>query len=180
MDPSNKTYSILIVDDDIFLRDLYAESFKKEGFEVRTAADGEEGIESVLQHKPDVIFTGIQMPRFDGFAFMRKLQENADTRTIPVFISSHHGKPIDEDEARKLGAKGFFIRYRVTPQEVLLKIRSYLEGKVIYLVSLDPNKFDAPQLLENAEGKRTKDTVLELSPNPDNPGSFIARFKSRQ
>ncbi|MBX4191817.1 MAG: response regulator [Candidatus Doudnabacteria bacterium] len=58
---------ILVVDDDAVQKDLYSDVFKDKGYEVIPAADGLEGLEVALKEKPDLIFTGIIMPRMDGF-----------------------------------------------------------------------------------------------------------------
>ncbi len=172
-----KIVTILVVDDDAFLRDLYASRFVQDGFEVRTAPDGEAALEAITRAVPDAIFTGIKMPRLDGFMLMRTLQENPRTKNIPVFISSHQGRPADAKEAEALGAKGFFIRYLTTPQEVALKIRNFFEGRQSYLVAVDPRRYDAPKLFADKSGRPVREALLELTPDPKRPDSFIARLK---
>ena len=63
----NKHLSILLIDDDLDTRTLYAEFLRGAGFGIREAGDGLEGLEMVSQIMPDVIITGIIMPRLDGF-----------------------------------------------------------------------------------------------------------------
>lgn len=66
-------HSILIIDDDDYLRRLYVEVFRQAGFQVIDAKDGAEGLAMTHLHKPDIIFTGIMMPNLTGFEMMRKL-----------------------------------------------------------------------------------------------------------
>ena len=63
-----QTFKMLLVDDDVDTQSLYAEVFRAAGFEVREAKDGLEGLDMATAERPDVVFTGIIMPRMDGFA----------------------------------------------------------------------------------------------------------------
>jgi CheY-like chemotaxis protein/predicted RNA-binding Zn-ribbon protein involved in translation (DUF1610 family) len=117
---------ILIIDDDEPTRSLYAEVFRKNGFEVMEAVDGVDGLDQATKNIPNVIFTGIIMPRMDGFALMEALKKNMSTSNIPVVISSHMGREDDQKRARELGAKDFITRDMNTPNEVVEKIRAVL------------------------------------------------------
>src|SRR3989344_9674384 len=99
-DENNK--KILIVDDDDFLLGVYAKNFRDERFEVLTAHDGEEALEIInAGNIPDVIFTGITMPKMTGFELVAKLQADPKLANIPVAINSHRGRPEDEKLAKE-------------------------------------------------------------------------------
>lgn len=89
---TNKTKKILLVDDDEMIRGIYSEVFRNNGFEVEEARDGLEGLEKARSIIPDIIFTGIIMPKMEGFDLMEALKKNVATSQIPVFISSHLGR----------------------------------------------------------------------------------------
>jgi PleD family two-component response regulator len=120
-----KKYKILIVDDDENVRDLYAEIFRTEGFEVIEAVDGLEGVDKAIANTPDIIFTGIIMPKMDGFGLKEALSKNVATSNIPVVMSSHMGREEDHQKAMEVGIRDFFIVGMITPKEVVARIKSF-------------------------------------------------------
>ncbi len=118
----DKKYKILIVDDDAEVRSLYGEVFKAEGFKVMEAVDGLDGINKAIANVPDVIFTGIIMPKMDGFGMKEALSKNVATSNIPVVMSSHMGREEDRKKAEEAGVKEFFVAGMVTPKEVVARV----------------------------------------------------------
>lgn len=141
-----KKPTILIVDDDGPTRDMYAEVFKNAEFSVVTAKDGLEGVEIALKEKPDVIFTGIVMPRMDGFAMMEALKKNLATSNIPVIISSHMGREEDQQRANVLGARDFIIRDATPPNQVVKKVKSLFAEGGEYRIDFNAYNLDAQKL----------------------------------
>lgn len=142
-----KKIKILIVDDDVDLRQMYAEIFHSSNFEVIEAEDGVEGLDKATKELPDVIFTGIVMPRMDGFSMMETLKKTVMTSGIPVVISSHMGREEDQQRANSLGAKDFIVRGTTPPIEVVERISSlFVEPGSEYLISFDPYALDAQKM----------------------------------
>jgi DNA-binding response OmpR family regulator len=141
---NDKKNKILIIDDDTSTREMYAEIFKKSGYDVLDAEDGVVGLDKATKELPDVIFTGIIMPRMDGFTLIEALKKNVSTANIPVVISSHLGREEDQKRAIKMGAKDFIIRDMMSPNEVLRRVNSLflLEGNMQF----DPYSLDAPKI----------------------------------
>lgn len=140
-----KKYKILIVDDDNFIRGMYADLFKKENFIVLEATTGLEALNLVEKENPDIIFTGIIMPQMTGFELMESLRRNIKTAGIPVAVSSHLGRFEDQKKAFELGAKDFIFRGEVTPAEAVMRIKNILGQKIIYKVDVTDGK-DALEL----------------------------------
>lgn len=141
---------ILIVDDDIELREMYAEVFKNADFEVVEAQDGVEGLDIASKETPDVIFTGIVMPRMDGFTMMESLKKTVMTANIPVVISSHMGREEDRQRANALGAKDFIIRNMTRPIEVVAKIKSlFIQEGGEYKIAFNQYDLDAQGLAKS-------------------------------
>ena len=136
---------ILLVDDDLATRGMYAEIFRKEGFTVVEAENGVEGLDKSIKEIPNIIFTGIVMPIMDGFTMMDALKKNVVTSNIPVVISSHLGREEDQQKARELGAKAFFVRGFYTPHEIVEKIRLLFELPE-YKIKFSLDELDAPKL----------------------------------
>ncbi|MBI4053782.1 MAG: response regulator [Candidatus Doudnabacteria bacterium] len=168
----DKVWKVLIVDDDVFLREIFVDVFRESKFDVRQATDGEQGLQMAMADKPDIIITGIMMPKLSGFELLAKLKENPATKDVPVFVFSHLGKEEDRKRAFELGAKDFIVKGLVTPLEVVRRARNVLTGQV-FRVAIDPEILDAKLLLQGKAGR----PVLELKPDPESgEGSFRARL----
>lgn len=141
-----KKIKILLVDDDVATRGMYAEVFEAEGFQVVEANDGVEGLDLASKENPDLVFTGIIMPRMDGFSLMEALQKSVATANIPVIISSHMGREEDQQRANKLGAKDFIVRDLVTPNKVVKKIKALFSQGGVYRLEFNPFSLDAQKL----------------------------------
>jgi len=178
----NKQIKILIVDDDTDIREIYAEVFRKAGFNVTEANDGLEGLDKASKEIPDVIFTGIIMPRMDGFTMMDALKKNVATSKIPVVISSHMGREEDRKKAEKLGAKDFIVRGATSPNQAVERIKVlFMEGS--YSIEFDPYNLDAAKLAHDLNINKGFQCMecnerLVLKIHFDNPkeGLFNARF----
>ena len=77
---------VLIIDDEKLLVKSTCMALAHYGFEVKGILDGEEGLRTVLDYKPDVILLDIMMPGMDGWQVLEKLKENEETKHIPVVI----------------------------------------------------------------------------------------------
>lgn len=140
---------ILIIDDDVFIRETYADVFRGAGYTVLEAGDGVEGLDLATTKNPDVIFTGIVMPRMDGFMLMESLKKNTATSVIPVFISSHLGREDDKKRANELGAKGFIVRDFTSPAEVVETISAVFAEGGEYMIEFDPFNLDAQRMAKD-------------------------------
>ena len=107
--PDNN-YKILIVDDADVIRETYAQIFKQKKAQVISAKDGVEGLDLATKEMPDVIMTGIIMPRMDGFQLIKALKENVQTSEIPIAILSHLGREDDRKKAEELGIVNFIVQ----------------------------------------------------------------------
>jgi DNA-binding response OmpR family regulator len=138
----NKKRKILIVDDDEEIRNLYVDVFKNENYEVIEAFDGIEGIDMATKNIPDVIFTGIIMPRMDGFGLIENLSKNIVTREIPIVISSHMGREEDREKAIKMGIKNFFVVGMISPREIVSRVNA-LFNALEYRLKINKIELDA-------------------------------------
>ncbi|KLO22689.1 response regulator [Marinitoga sp. 1197] len=93
---------ILIVDDSDVLRKILSFNFKKEGFEVHEARDGEEGLQKIKELIPDAVCLDIMMPKMDGFTVLKKLKEEGIK--LPILVLTAKGGEEDEKLALALGA----------------------------------------------------------------------------
>jgi CheY-like chemotaxis protein len=179
---SENNYKVLVVDDDDIIRETYLQIFKQKGFNVVGAKDGVEGVDLATKEMPNIILTGIIMPRMDGFQLISTLKENIQTKEIPIAIISHLGREEDRKKAQDMGIENFIVQGSMTPIEIVDKLRSLVEHSITFKVSVDPYGWDAPRLAKqaglqgltcpNCKGK----LLLELSPKKEDTG-FDATLK---
>ncbi|HHH83702.1 MAG TPA: response regulator, partial [Chloroflexi bacterium] len=101
---SQRSGPILIVEDIPHILELLEVTLKFKGYEVVTARNGDEAIESVAAEKPALILTDILMPKLDGFALAQQVRSNPETRDIPIiFISATFITQEDKEFALSLG-----------------------------------------------------------------------------
>lgn len=180
---NGKAFKILLVDDNEEIRTLYAEIFRKNNFEVEEAIDGLDGLDKATKDIPDIIFTGIVMPRMDGFDLMNNLKKNIATKDIPVIISSHMGREKDQRKALEMGAKDFIVKSMITPKEIVDKVKMLLVNAKTYKLKVSENEFDAEKLvLDMKFGKGMKcpicgeNLILSLELTSSNSKDFKAEF----
>lgn len=171
-----KQLRILIVDDDDIIRETYLQVFGERGFETIGAKDGVEGIDLATKERPDVILTGIIMPRMDGFQLISALRENVDTKDIPIAIISHLGREEDRKRAADLGIVNFIVQGSMTPREVVEKVKNQIASANAFRIGFDYSGWDAPALaqkfnLQNFECPNCRNKmILELFPKIEGKG----------
>jgi len=120
---------ILIVDDDLYIRELYEEVFKDAGFDVSTAFDGEEGFNKMQKGGYDVILLDVMMPKLDGIGVLTKLQTTPPlVKNGPILLLTNLAHETVIQDAIKKGAAGFLIKTDVTPDILIAKVKEYLVG----------------------------------------------------
>jgi len=95
-------------------------------YQVNKAQLLEEIVELIKEKKPDLIFTGIDMPEMDGFTMIRELKKDPELAKIPIMISSHLNREKDQLTAKGLGVQEFIYYGFVTVNEVVKKARNLL------------------------------------------------------
>jgi DNA-binding response OmpR family regulator len=126
--------------------------FKQKGFEVLSAVDGLDGVDLATKEIPDVILTGIIMPRMDGFQLIKTLRENVQTREIPIAILSHLGREEDRKKAQELGIDEFIIQGTVSMNEIVEKMQNLTKIGGTFRINFDPFAWDAPRLAKTLAG----------------------------
>ncbi len=119
---------ILIVEDDISLRDVYSARLEAEGYTVTTASNGEEALAVAVKERPDLIILDVMMPRISGFDVLdivRTTPEIAHTRVIMMTALS---APEDRERGEKLGVDQYLVKSQVTLEDVVATIKRILAG----------------------------------------------------
>lgn len=116
---------VLLVEDDKFLRRVLEKKIINKGFEIFSAVDGEEALEKLILDKPDIILLDIILPKKSGFAFLENIKKDPNFKDIPVLILSNLGQDEDIKKGLELGAKEYFVKAKVSLDEVINKLSDY-------------------------------------------------------
>lgn len=117
---------ILIVDDDEKMLRLFGDFLLKEGFEIITANNGNDGIRLAIEKNPDLILLDVMMPGKDGGEVGKELQDNIKTKNIPIiFLTSL----VSENEVGKSGNKiggRLYVSKSSDKKEIVKKIKEII------------------------------------------------------
>ena len=119
--------TILIIEDDKFLRELINKKLTKEEYATSEAVDGEEGFKKIKAEKPDMVLLDLILPGIDGFEVLSKMKSDPALASIPVIILSNLGQKEDVERGLKLGAIDYMIKAHFTPSEIIEKVRANLK-----------------------------------------------------
>ena len=118
---------ILVVDDSALVRLYYRDTLERAGFEVEQAINGIEAMEKVLAQPFDLAIVDVNMPRMDGFSFLRTLRRNAtDVATLPALVITTEAGEQDLDTARAAGANFYLVK--PVSQQDLVRHAAALSG----------------------------------------------------
>jgi two-component system chemotaxis response regulator CheY len=116
----------MIVDDSKTIRNLLAFVMKSEGFKVTTAEDGLDGLEKLYSvEQVDLIVSDVNMPRMDGFTFIKTVREQEAYRDVPIVVLSTEGKEQDIQQGIQLGANLYMVK-PAQPDKMMKNIRMLL------------------------------------------------------
>ena len=104
------TASILIVDDEPNITLSLEFLMRKAGFHVRVAADGDQALQRVREHTPDIVLLDVMIPRRDGFEICQTLRANPDWRGIYVIMLTAKGRDVEREKGLALGANDYVTK----------------------------------------------------------------------
>lgn len=165
---------ILVVDDEIAIRELIKEVLGIAEFKVTTTADGLEALNLIRQNKFDLIILDVNLPKIDGFAVLEKVRASAPTQ--PIIMISARTEKDDVTHGLRLGADDY-IRKPFSVEELLLRVENRLRRS--------SNIFEeiftcGPIALDEISHKVTFDQQeVELSPTEFNLLSVLIQNKNR-
>jgi CheY-like chemotaxis protein len=122
-----ETQRILVVEDDLFLRELYSDILTGEGYKVDTANDGEVALKKMRTGGYDLVLLDIIMPKMDGLNVMKQLQGNPpETPNKCVIFLTNLDKDDEIKAALQLG-NGYLIKSQITPGALIEEVKTYLD-----------------------------------------------------
>ena len=128
-----KQTKILIIEDDVTMREIVVHKLTTSGFAVIEAADGKSAIETWKKEKPDIVLLDLMLPEMDGFEIletMRKTKDPEMAKTSVIILSNLYSKE-DIEKAKKLGIDDFMVKAYYTTEEIMTRIKDILKKKGI-------------------------------------------------
>lgn len=178
---------ILVVDDELHIRELVKFNLMKEGFEVSEAGDGHAAVKMVRTEKPDLVILDLMLPGLDGLEVCRSLKGRRETAAIPIIMLTAKSEEIDKVIGLELGADDYLTKPFST-RELTARVKAVLRrshkdtsqvGEMVigelrlnfsryeaYLgkekLELTPKEYELIKLLSTNVGKVfTRDQLLE-------------------
>jgi DNA-binding response OmpR family regulator len=122
---------ILIVEDEEFLVLALKDNLEAMGYTIDEAVNGEEAMEHIRDHRPDLILLDLLMPKRDGYYVLEKVKKDLELKMIPVIVLSNFSSDQEIKRALDRGADDYFVKSQHMIVEVVEKIKEYLEGKKV-------------------------------------------------
>ncbi len=119
--------TILLVEDDVFISDIYKVKLTSAGYNVVIASNGREAIEKLKNGlMPNLMLLDIVLPYMDGFDVLNVKNEMEEWKKIPVVLLANLNQKEDIGHAMELGVKDYLVKSHFTPSEVLSKVETYI------------------------------------------------------
>lgn len=118
---------ILLVEDDVFIGDIFETKLDASGFYVVKADNGKKAIKKLEEGlEPNLILLDLRMPELDGFGVLEKINANDNWKKFPVVVLTNFSGEDDVEKCMSLGAKDYLVKSFFTPAEVLEKVEKHI------------------------------------------------------
>lgn len=118
--------TILLVEDDDRLANVYETRLQAEGFQTKRVANGEDALAAALQVKPDLILLDVMMPKVSGFDVLDILRNTPETTNIKIIMLTALSQDSDRERAKSLGVDDYLIKSQVVIADVVGKVKEHL------------------------------------------------------
>jgi len=119
--------TILLVEDDPFLIDIYSTKLKATGFSVEIAEDGEQCLKKLKEQVPDILLLDIVLPGLNGWEILRRIKQDDKLKSLKVVVLSNLGEKEEVEKGLKLGVARYLVKAHYTPTEVVQEIKKILK-----------------------------------------------------
>ncbi len=123
MNPSKK---ILLVEDEDFIRELYVRQLSKEGFAVKSAIDGQSGLNMLKSETFDLLLLDIMLPGMNGLQLLREFKTQNPSSPMITILLTNLGQEAVIKEGFELGAAAYLIKASYTPDQVVSEVKNAL------------------------------------------------------
>lgn len=126
MNPQAK--KILLVEDEDFIRELYVRQLTKEGFQVKSAVDGQSGLQLLNSEQFDLLLLDIMLPGMNGLQLLREYKTKNPSSPMITILLTNLGQEAVIKEGFELGAQAYLIKASYTPDQVVTEVKNALLG----------------------------------------------------
>jgi len=159
---------IMLVEDDNNLREIYGARLMAEGFEIVSAADGEEALALAVKQKPDLIISDVMMPKISGFDMLDILRTTPETKNTKVIMMTALSQPEDRKRGEALGADKYLVKSQVTLEDVVTSVHDVLGDGVPAGGSATGDEGDSmvPPVVDTPEAEAEAEAPAAPDPAP--------------
>jgi DNA-binding response OmpR family regulator len=118
--------NILLIEDDLFIKQMYVNKIEDLGIKVLASSNLEESKSVLSQNTIDLILLDLVLPNVSGFEILKYFKKDDKIKDIPVIVLSNLSSQADINQAFKLGALDYIVKSNYTPAEVMRTIQKYL------------------------------------------------------
>jgi two-component system OmpR family response regulator len=152
--------TVLVVDDEEYIRDLVSSAMRIAGFEVRNAGDGQAALTAVTQHHPDLVILDVGLPGLDGFEVCRRLRDGGDATPV-IFLTARDAA---EDKVSGFTKGGDdYVTKPFSLEELVARVRAVLRRAGTEPVT-NGLRYDDLELNEDTMRVARGDRAIRLSP----------------
>ncbi len=120
---------IMIVEDDVALREIYSIRLAAEGYTIVVAGDGEEALSVAVRERPDLVLSDVMMPKISGFDMLDILRSTPETQAIKVVMMTALSSDDQRKRGEELGADRYLVKSQVGIEDVVNVIHEVLGDK---------------------------------------------------
>ena len=175
---------VLVIEDEADIRELIRYNLEQEGFKVREAATGEEGLVDARKKQPDLILLDLMLPGIQGLEVCRRLRGMTETRNTPLIMVTAKGEESDIVAGLEMGADDYLTKPFST-RELVARLRSVLRRgpasdpePAEMITAVGPLEVDTRRHEASVDGTSLKLTLAEfrlLGALSSNPGRVFTR-----
>lgn len=119
---------ILLVEDEDFIRELYTRQLTKAGFSVKSAVDGQSGLNTLKSEQFDLLLLDIMLPGMNGLQLLREFKTQNPNSPMITILLTNLGQEAVIKEGFELGAQAYLIKASYTPDQVVNEVKNALFG----------------------------------------------------
>lgn len=118
---------ILLAEDDPFILNIYASQFKKSGFDVNVAVDGQMALEKIKNNLPDLLVLDINLPKIKGWDVLKAIREDSSLKDLKVVVVSNLDKRDCAEDLLNFRVIRHFLKVETSPEEIVNAVKEILE-----------------------------------------------------
>ncbi len=125
-----KSRTILVVDDTVVFRDSIVVALRRQGYDTLLASNGQEALELVRAHDPDLILLDVAMPVMGGLRCLKELRTDQQFRDIPVIMLTAMSERDAIKGAEQMGIQGYLLKSQFSLKDMLAQVDALLHVAV--------------------------------------------------